>query len=141
MQESRVIREAERVVARGSGDDAASLLIGIEQSQGIARAALFETAGALQVFEFAIDLQARGLRQRDGKRARRLDDMPRNPCAAASMSWNVIAMPDSILPVKPECQTGSSFLLLILLLLLLLLLRIRGAESIRSNIRTRAPTI
>ena len=72
-QQPAMISEAERVIAGGSRDDAALALARVELEQRIARAALLERAGALEVVEFAEDPRARDLGERNGLRAGRLD--------------------------------------------------------------------
>jgi hypothetical protein len=68
-----VIREAQRVVPGRRGDDAALLLPGFQLQERVARAALLEGAGALEVVEFAEDPRPGDVRQRDGLRAGRHD--------------------------------------------------------------------
>ena len=70
-QQRAVVGDALRVVARGGGDDAAAARLGGELQQRIARAALLEAAGALQVIELAEDVRAGELRQRNRFDARR----------------------------------------------------------------------
>ncbi len=70
-----MIGQAKGMVARRGGDDPARLLFGAEGLQRVARAAFFEAAGPLQVFELTENLQAGGFRQRDRERARRRDDV------------------------------------------------------------------
>ena len=70
----RVVRDALRVVAGRRRDDAAPALLGREQQQRVARAALLEAAGALQVVELAVDVRAGELRQRDRLDAGRVVD-------------------------------------------------------------------
>src|SRR5262245_31139046 len=60
-----VIGEAERVIAGGRGDHAALTLGSVKEKQRIAGAALFETAGALEVFKLAEDAQPRGFGKRN----------------------------------------------------------------------------
>lgn len=48
------------MIASGGGDDSVRFLLGGKECQGIGGAALFETSGALEVFEFAINPGAGG---------------------------------------------------------------------------------
>ncbi len=70
-QQRAVIGDALRVVARRGGDDAATARLRRQPQQRIARAALLEAAGALQVIELAENVRAGELRQRDRFDARR----------------------------------------------------------------------
>jgi hypothetical protein len=60
-----MVGETEGVVAGGSGDDTALLLVLRQAQQRIACAALLERAGALQVVEFAEDPRASDFGERD----------------------------------------------------------------------------
>ena len=62
------------VIAGGSGDDAALLLIGRKLRKRVARAALLETSGPLQVVELAKNLHAGDFAERNVARARRVVD-------------------------------------------------------------------
>ena len=73
-EQLRVIGDALRVIAGGRGDHAALALLGRQLQQRVARAALLEAAGALQVVELAVDVRAGELRQRDRLDARRVVD-------------------------------------------------------------------
>jgi hypothetical protein len=73
-EELRVIGDSLRVIAGGRGDHAASSLLRRQLQQGVARAALLEAAGALQVIELAVDMRAGELRQRNRFDARRVID-------------------------------------------------------------------
>ena len=74
VEESPVPREAEGVVAGGGGDDAAAGLGGGELGEGVAGAAFFEAAGALEVFLFAVDLGAGEFAEGGRGGARGVDD-------------------------------------------------------------------
>ncbi len=67
-EQPAVVGDALRVVAGGGRDHAALALLGREEQQRVARAALLEAAGALQVVELAVDLRAGEMRQRDRRR-------------------------------------------------------------------------
>ena len=73
-EQRAVIGDALRVVAGRRGDHAALALRRRQLQQRVARAALLEAAGALQVVELAVDVRAGQLRQRDRLDARRLVD-------------------------------------------------------------------
>jgi len=64
-EQTGVVRDALRVVAGGGGDDAALALPARQLRERVTRAALLEAACTLQIVEFAIDMRARELRQRD----------------------------------------------------------------------------
>ncbi len=57
-QQLAMIRQAQRMIAGRGRDHAALPLLIIQQQQGVARAALLEAAGALQVVELAEDVHA-----------------------------------------------------------------------------------
>ena len=76
-----MVGDALRVVAGRRRDHAAPALLGREQQQRVARAALLEAAGALQVVELAVDVRAGELRQRDRLDARRQVDAAGDPRA------------------------------------------------------------
>ena len=63
------------------------LLLGRQLRQSIARPAFFEASGALQVVQFAINLHAGDLAQRNGGRAGRIKDRAFN---AAARRFDVI---------------------------------------------------
>ncbi len=62
------------MIAGGGGDDAFFLLLGRELGEGVARAALLEAAGALEIIELAINLHPGELAQGDRSRAGRFVD-------------------------------------------------------------------
>ena len=63
-----LIGEGLGVIAGGGGDDAALFLLGRQLGEGVGGAAFFETSGALEVVELAVDLHPGQLAQRDGVR-------------------------------------------------------------------------
>src|SRR4051812_39825646 len=67
-----MIGQSQSVVPGRGGDHSALSLGSIQLKQGIARAAFFKTARALEMFELAKNIHASGFRQRD--RARRWRD-------------------------------------------------------------------
>ena len=70
-----------RVIAGGCGDHATFLLIRRQLGQSVARTALLETSGALQVVELAENFHARDLAQRDGVTARGVVNRTSDPFA------------------------------------------------------------
>ena len=69
-----MIGDTLRMIAGGRRDHTALALLIAKKQQCVARAALLEAAGALQVIELAEDVCAGQLRQRDRLDARRLVD-------------------------------------------------------------------
>ena len=69
------------MVACGSSDDPALLLIVRQLCKRIARAAFFEASGALQVIQLAENFHASDFTERDGARRRRITNRLRNAFA------------------------------------------------------------
>ncbi len=65
LEQAAVIGQPERMIAGRCRHHAALPPLSIEQQQGVARTALFETAGPLQILQLAIRPGARDLGQRD----------------------------------------------------------------------------
>ena len=61
-----MIREAERVISGGSGNHAATALLGREQKQSVPRATFLEAASTLQILHLAENLHTGEFTQRDG---------------------------------------------------------------------------
>ena len=80
-EEAAVVGDAERMIAGRGRDHAALALLRREPRQRVARAALLEASGALQIVELAIDVRAGELRKRDRLDARRDVDAARDPLA------------------------------------------------------------
>ena len=87
-----MIRQAERMIPCRGRDDAEFFLFRRKWQEGIPRAAFLETAGALEVFQFAKNVHARSLGQRNGKRARGLHDVAGNSLGRILMSSKVTDM-------------------------------------------------
>ena len=71
------------MIARRRSDDTAALFLIAQQQPRIARAALLETAGAVQVFELTEDLAGSDFRKRNTRRAWRSQNCVANALGGA----------------------------------------------------------
>jgi hypothetical protein len=81
LEQAAVIGDAQRMIGRRRGHDAAAALLGVKLLQRVARAAFLEAAGALQVVELAKNVRAGQLRQPDRLDAGRHVDSARDSLA------------------------------------------------------------
>jgi len=90
--------------SRGRGNHAVFFLFRWKRQERVAGAAFLETAGALQVFQFAINVKSRGFGQRNGTRAGRLNDVSRRSGSPPpGCRWKVTACQPLIIR-EASCQ-------------------------------------
>ena len=113
-EQSRVIGEALRVIAGRRRDHAAPAFVRRELEQCVARAALLEAAGALQVVELAVNMRAGELRQWNRLDARREIDAARDAHAGSfnvgeGDHWNGLARDACVAPNVAPVNSASTW--------------------------------